>query len=106
IFLIFFILPFSLLSQNLEIGYVNSYMSNSPITRNSKLSVDRHKMESIYQELFDTTKRIDLQGKGTEQIVGSTKRDMDLFIISNASRERVIYDDFVTKKFTIQDNGS
>lgn len=106
IFLIFLILPFSLLSQNLEIGYINSYMSNSPITRNSKLVVDKQKIESVYQELFDTTKRIDLQGKGTEQIVGSTKRDMDFFIISNASCERVIYDDFVTKKFTIQDQGA
>jgi len=95
-----------MLSQNLEIGYTNSYMSNSPITRNSKLIVDRQKMQSIYQELFDTTKRIDLQGKGTEQIVGSTKRDMDVFITSNASCERVIYDDFVTKKFTIQDDGA
>jgi len=93
----------SLFSQNIEVNYINSYIGVSPIVRESKLVINKDDNTSHYREFFTTTKDPRTTIVGEEKMVASVMRDMDTFIVTDSDCHKVIYDDFVQKKFLIDD---
>lgn len=99
------IISLNLYPQHVDIVYSNYYDSSIPIKRDSRLVINKVEHKAFYQEIFSSTKNIDNdKDDQLETTVGRAKREMDMFIVTDNSCKRIIYDDFVLKKYTIQDD--